>query len=268
VAGNCDVSKPDLSRAAVSLAGAVRSSRADEAIERSAILRWTAINPLWENVFRRGARRQPNRCRMQVPPCAGRGVVRGESAGARRSGRPAAVRPTRMRPTRRRRPGAGASAFVDHLRPTRANPATVGYTAPCITGAPQATRMLSPELTQPSSPPPSFMTTMITPDQIRRGRPWGGGALSAIKERRLLSSRSTTLCWRCRQGRCANCCCATTQLRPPAACVGSGAFDFSPNRIRGNYSPDARGVAVRLDDPFLVGYGVLTTRRRLPREAT
>jgi WS/DGAT/MGAT family acyltransferase len=57
------------------------------------------------------------------------------------------------------------SAFVDHLRNLRRIPRTVGYTAQGINRVRRSTRKLSPELTRPFTPPPSFMNHMLTPER-------------------------------------------------------------------------------------------------------
>jgi WS/DGAT/MGAT family acyltransferase len=57
------------------------------------------------------------------------------------------------------------SAFVDHLRHLARIPRTVGYTAQGINRVRRSTRKLSPELTQPFVPPPSFMNHMLTPER-------------------------------------------------------------------------------------------------------
>ncbi|MDT5252189.1 MAG: diacylglycerol O-acyltransferase / wax synthase, partial [Mycobacterium sp.] len=57
------------------------------------------------------------------------------------------------------------SAFVDHLRHLRRIPRTVGYTAQGINRVRRSTRKLSPELTRPFTPPPTFMNHMLTPER-------------------------------------------------------------------------------------------------------
>src|SRR3984885_9274224 len=57
------------------------------------------------------------------------------------------------------------SAFVDHLRHLGRIPRTVGYTAQGINRVRRSTRKLSPELTRPFTPPPTFMNHMLTPER-------------------------------------------------------------------------------------------------------
>ncbi|MBV8863187.1 MAG: wax ester/triacylglycerol synthase family O-acyltransferase [Mycobacterium sp.] len=57
------------------------------------------------------------------------------------------------------------SAFGDHLRQLGRIPRTVGYTAQGVNRVRRSTRKLSPELTRPFTPPPTFMNHMLTPDR-------------------------------------------------------------------------------------------------------
>lgn len=65
-------------------------------------------------------------------------------------------------------PGRGElmrSAFVDHLRQIARVPATVKYTADGLTRVRRSSRKLSPELTMPFTPPPSFLNHVLTPER-------------------------------------------------------------------------------------------------------
>ncbi|MEO8815780.1 MAG: wax ester/triacylglycerol synthase family O-acyltransferase [Mycobacterium sp.] len=57
------------------------------------------------------------------------------------------------------------SALRDHLRQVGRIPATIGYTAAGIGRVRRSSRKLSPELTRPFTPPPSFMNHMLTPER-------------------------------------------------------------------------------------------------------
>jgi diacylglycerol O-acyltransferase len=59
-----------------------------------------------------------------------------------------------------------ASAFTDHLRQLGRIPGVVKYTADGLTRVRRSSRKLSPELTRPFTPPPSFMNHML--DSQRR----------------------------------------------------------------------------------------------------
>jgi diacylglycerol O-acyltransferase len=57
------------------------------------------------------------------------------------------------------------SAFGDHLRQLGRIPRTVGYTVKGVNRVRRSTRKLSPELTRPFTPPPTFMNHMLTPER-------------------------------------------------------------------------------------------------------
>jgi diacylglycerol O-acyltransferase len=58
-----------------------------------------------------------------------------------------------------------ASAFVDHMRHIGRIPATVRYTAQGVGRVRRSSRKLSPELTMPITPPPTFMNHKLTPER-------------------------------------------------------------------------------------------------------
>lgn len=57
------------------------------------------------------------------------------------------------------------SAFADHLRQIARFPGVVKYTADGMARVRKSSRKLSPELTRPFTPPPSFMNHVITPQR-------------------------------------------------------------------------------------------------------
>jgi diacylglycerol O-acyltransferase / wax synthase len=57
------------------------------------------------------------------------------------------------------------SAFADHLRHIGRIPATVRYTAQGVGRVRRSSRKLSPELTKPFTPPPTFMNHLLTPER-------------------------------------------------------------------------------------------------------
>ncbi|MBV9350478.1 MAG: wax ester/triacylglycerol synthase family O-acyltransferase [Mycobacterium sp.] len=57
------------------------------------------------------------------------------------------------------------SAFRDHLRYLGRVPSTLKYTAEGVGRVRRSTRKLSPELTRPFTPPPTFINHMITPER-------------------------------------------------------------------------------------------------------
>ncbi|ULN48096.1 wax ester/triacylglycerol synthase family O-acyltransferase [Mycolicibacterium goodii] len=58
------------------------------------------------------------------------------------------------------------TAFFDHMRQIGRIPATIRYTAQGVARVRRSTRKLSPELTRPFTPPPSFMNHMITAKRL------------------------------------------------------------------------------------------------------
>jgi diacylglycerol O-acyltransferase / wax synthase len=58
------------------------------------------------------------------------------------------------------------SAFADHMRHIARIPATVRYTAQGLGRVRRSSRKLSPELTMPFTPPPTFMNHKITPERM------------------------------------------------------------------------------------------------------
>lgn len=125
------------------------------------------------------------------------------------------------------------SAFRDHLRQIGRLPGTIRYTAEGVGRVRRSSRKLSPELTRPFTPPPSFMNHVLTP---RRLFATATLALSDVKETSkklgitindlMLSMSSGAL--------------RTLLLKydgkadhPLLASVPMS-FDFSPDRISGN----------------------------------
>jgi len=142
------------------------------------------------------------------------------------------------------------SAFVDHLRHIGRIPRTIGYTAQGINRVRRSTRKLSPELTMPFTPPPTFMNHMLTPE---RRFATATLALGDIKETckalgvtindmvlALSAGALRTLLLR-----------YDGQADHPLLASVPVSFDFSPERISGNYFT---GMMVALpadvDDPL------------------
>jgi diacylglycerol O-acyltransferase / wax synthase len=126
------------------------------------------------------------------------------------------------------------SAFGDHLRQLGRIPRTVRYTAEGLGRVRRSTRKLSPQLTRPFTPPPTFMNHMLTPERkfatatlaladIKVTRPPPGVtindvvlAVSAGALRKLLLRYDG-------------------KADHPLLCSVPVSFDFSPDRISGNY---------------------------------
>jgi WS/DGAT/MGAT family acyltransferase len=140
------------------------------------------------------------------------------------------------------------SAFRDHLRHVGRLPATIGYTAAGIGRVRRSNRKLSPRLTLPFTPPPSFMNHMLTPE---RRFATGTLALADIKQTsNQLGVTINDLVLAISAG-------ALRKLllrydgkadHPLLASVPMS-FDFSPDRISGNkFSGVLVSLPVEVDD--------------------
>ncbi|MGH3522807.1 MAG: WS/DGAT/MGAT family O-acyltransferase [Mycobacterium sp.] len=148
-------------------------------------------------------------------------------------------------------PSAGElvrSAFGDHLRHVGRIPGTIKYTAEGVGRVRRSARKLSPELTRPFTPPPTFMNHMLTPE---RRFATATLALSDIKETgKALGVTINDLVLATSAG-------ALRKLllrydgkadHPLLASVPMS-FDFSPDRISGNrFSGVLVALPVDVDD--------------------
>jgi WS/DGAT/MGAT family acyltransferase len=140
------------------------------------------------------------------------------------------------------------SAFRDHLRQLGRLPATIGYTAAGIGRVRRSNRKLSPQLTKPFTPPPTFMNHVLTP---QRRFATAGLALADIKQTgKQLGVTINDLVLAISAGGL-----RTLLLRydgnadhPLLASVPMS-FDFSPDRISGNrFSGVLVALPVDVDD--------------------
>ncbi len=141
------------------------------------------------------------------------------------------------------------SAFTDHLRQARKLPGTFRYTAQGIGRVRRSSRKLSPQLTMPFTPPPTFLNHRITPE---RRFATATLALADIKEtgkRRGASINDVVLAMSTGALR-------TLLLRydgtaEPLLASVPASFDFSPERISGNYFTGMMvALPADLDDPL------------------
>ncbi len=140
------------------------------------------------------------------------------------------------------------SAFRDHLRQLGKIPATIGYTAAGIRRVRRSARKLSPELTRPFTPPPSFINHKLTAE---RRFATATLALADIKETsKQLGATINDMVLAISAGAL-----RTLLLRydgradhPLLASVPMS-FDFSPDRISGNrFSGVLVALPVDVDD--------------------
>jgi diacylglycerol O-acyltransferase len=142
------------------------------------------------------------------------------------------------------------SAFADHMRHLRRIPATVGYTAKGINRVRRSSRKLSPELTMPFTPPPTFMNHMLTPE---RRFATATLALSDIKETgKALGVTINDMVLALSAG-------ALRKLRlrydgdsdHPLLASVPVSFDFSPDRVSGNlFTGMMVALPADVDDPL------------------
>jgi diacylglycerol O-acyltransferase len=142
------------------------------------------------------------------------------------------------------------SAFADHVRHIGRIPRTIGYTAQGINRVRRSTRKLSPELTRPFTPPPTFMNHMLAPE---RRFATATLALADVKEtsKRLgvtindmvlsVSSGALRTLLHRYDGKADH----------PLLASVPVSFDFSPERISGNYFTGMLvALPVDVDDPL------------------
>lgn len=141
------------------------------------------------------------------------------------------------------------SAFADHLRQFAKLPGTVRYTARGVNRVRRSSRKLSPELTMPFTPPPTFINHRITPERrfatatlaladIKETGKRCGGTINDV----VLAMSTGAL--------------RTLLLRydgtaEPLLASVPASFDFSPDRISGNYFTGLMvALPADLDDPL------------------
>ena len=141
------------------------------------------------------------------------------------------------------------SAFVDHMRHIGRIPATVRYTAQGVNRVRRSSRKLSPELTRPFTPPPTFMNHMLTPKRrfatatlaVADVKATGKKLAATINDMVLAISSGAlrTLLLR-----------YDGKAEPLLASVPV-AYDFSPERISGNrFSGMMVALPTDCDDPL------------------
>jgi diacylglycerol O-acyltransferase len=142
-----------------------------------------------------------------------------------------------------------ASAFMDHMRHIGRIPATIQYTAEGVGRVRRSSRKLSPELTMPFTPPPTFMNHKLTPERRFATATLAladvkdtGKALEATINDMVLAMSTGAL--------------RTLQLRydgtaEPLLASVPVSFDFSKERISGNrFTGMMVGLPTNSDDPL------------------
>ena len=142
------------------------------------------------------------------------------------------------------------SAFADHMRHIGRIPGTIGYTAKGINRVRRSSRKLSPELTMPFTPPPTFLNHMLTPE---RRFATATLALSDVKETgKALGATINDMVLALSAG-------ALRKLRVrydgvsdlPLLASVPVSFDFSPDRVSGNlFTGMMVALPADIDDPL------------------
>ena len=142
-----------------------------------------------------------------------------------------------------------ASAFSDHLRQARKLPGTIRYTAQGIGRVRRSSRKLSPELTMPFTPPPTFINHRITPD---RRFATATLALADVKEtgkRRGATINDVVLA--ISTGALRTLLLRYDGIAEPLLASVPVSFDISPERISGNHFTGMMvALPADLDDPL------------------
>lgn len=221
----------------------------DEAIGRIASTPLDRSRPLWEMYFIEGLANNRIAVVGKIHHALADGVAsanllaRGMDIQPAPEGRPYKSDPD---PTPRQ---LMSSAFADHLRHLGRIPATIRYTAEGLGRVRRSSRKLSPELTRPFEPPPTFMNHKITAE---RRFATATLALADVKETgKRLGATINDMVLAMATGAL-----RTLQLRydgqamPLLASVPMS-FDFSPERISGNrFTGVLVGLPTDSDDPL------------------
>ncbi|WP_205875946.1 WS/DGAT/MGAT family O-acyltransferase [Mycobacterium camsae] len=125
------------------------------------------------------------------------------------------------------------TAFVDHMRHIKRIPATIRYTAQGIRRVRRSSRKLSPELTMPFTPPPTFMNHMLTPE---RRFATATLALADVKETgKKLGATINDMVLALSSGALHNLLLRYDGQAVPLLASVPVSFNFDPERISGNY---------------------------------
>lgn len=141
------------------------------------------------------------------------------------------------------------TAFVDHMRHIKRIPATVRYTAQGIRRVRRSSRKLSPELTMPFTPPPTFMNHMLTPE---RRFATATLALADVKETgKKLGATINDMVLALSSGALHKLLVRYDGKAAPLLASVPVSFNFDPERISGNYfSGMMVALPCDLDDPL------------------
>ena len=141
------------------------------------------------------------------------------------------------------------SAFADHMRHIARIPATVRYTAQGLGRVRRSSRKLSPELTMPFTPPPTFMNHKITPE---RRFATATLALADVKQTgKKLNATINDMVLAMSTGALRTLLLRYDGKAEPLLASVPVSFDFSPERISGNrFAGMMVALPADCDDPL------------------
>ncbi|WP_406813099.1 WS/DGAT/MGAT family O-acyltransferase [Mycobacterium sp. M23085] len=142
-----------------------------------------------------------------------------------------------------------ASAFADHMRHVGRLPHTIRYTAQGLGRVRRSSRKLSPELTRPFEPPPTFMNHKITAE---RRFATATLALADVKETgKRLGATINDMVLAMATGALRTLLLRYDGKAEPLLASVPMSFDFSPERISGNrFTGVLVGLPTNADDPL------------------
>jgi WS/DGAT/MGAT family acyltransferase len=221
----------------------------DEAIGRIASTPLDRARPLWEMYFIEGLANNRIAVVGKIHHALADGVAsanllaRGMDLQPGPEGGPYVSDPA---PTTRKLMG---SAFADHLRHVGRIPATVRYTAQGLRRVRRSSRKLSPELSRPFEPPPTFMNHKITPE---RRFATATLALADVKETgKRLGATINDMVLAMATGALRTLLLRYDGTAVPLLASVPMSLDFSPERISGNrFTGVLVGLPTDSDDPL------------------
>lgn len=126
-----------------------------------------------------------------------------------------------------------SAAFVDHLRHLGRIPATIRYTTQGLGRVRRSSRKLSPELTRPFTPPPTFMNHMITPERMFATATLALADVKATGKKLGVTINDMVLAMS--TGALRNLLLRYDGTAEPLLASVPVSYDFSPERISGNH---------------------------------
>ena len=221
----------------------------DEAIGQIASTPLDRKHPLWEMYFVEGLANDRIAVVMKIHHALADGVA---SANLMAHGMDLMPTPQRSSytpdpaPTKRQ---LMASACADHLRHVARIPATIRYTAQGVGRVRRSSRKLSPQLTMPFTPPPTFMNHRLTPD---RRFATATLALADVKETgKKLGATINDMVLAMSSGALRTLLLRYDGTAEPLLASVPVSYDLSPERISGNrFGGMMVGLPTDLDDPL------------------